>query len=518
MNAVFIILCVQALLGAIDNLWHHELQARLPQRTSARHELALHAVREACYGCVFLALAWFEWRGALALVLAGLLAVELVATLADFAEEDRTRRLPPLERQLHTLLCVLYGLFAGVLAPVLAGWARQATALAFTPHGWVSWLLSGFGLVVLAWALRNVIAVRALGREAARAQPALPQMPSHLVAPAVLVAGATGFIGRALVARLHHEGRRVIVLSRDLQQARALFPRGVWVVDRLDDIPAETRIDAVVNLAGARVLGLPWTAARRRVLLGSRTGVASDLLVLMRRLLQPPRVLVAASAVGYYGAAPDLCTEDTLPRPAEFQSVLCAAVEHDARRAEVLGVRVVRLRFGIVLGRGDGAWPMLAFAARLGLGAVLGGGRQPAPWIHLEDALGLIRHALVRADMTGAVNAVAPDLPPQSRFAQAMAASFGRKARLHVPAAPMRLLMGEMSTLLLDGQRAVPRAALAAGYVFRFPQLEAAFADLAGRPTSDRAAWDMRTPGADPESAPTKTSGGVHARSGLHRQ
>lgn len=509
MNTVFIILCVQALLGAIDNLWHHELQARLPQRASARHELALHAVREACYGCVFLGLAWFEWRGALALLPALLLAAELAATLADFAEEDRTRRLPPLERQLHTVLCVLYGLFVGVFAPVLLGWAAQGTALVPAPHGWVSWLLTGFGLAVLAWALRNVIAVRALRRAAQPARPPLPPMPAHLVPPAVLVTGATGFIGRALVARLHGEGRRVIVLSRDLQQARAMFPRGthdphaphaphtVWAVDTLDAIPSETRIDAIVNLAGARVLGLPWTAARRRVLLGSRTGVASDLLVLMRRLLQPPRVLVAASAVGYYGASADPCTEDALPRPAEFQSALCAAVEHDARRAEVLGVRVVRLRFGIVLGRGDGAWPMLALAARLGLGAVLGGGRQPVPWIHLDDALGLVRHALLRDELAGAVNAVAPDLPRQARFAQAMAASFGRRAWLRVPAAPLRLLMGEMSTLLLDGQQAVPRAALAAGYVFRHPLLDGAFADLASpmdHTRSAHAARDMPKP------------------------
>ncbi|TAL27420.1 MAG: TIGR01777 family protein [Aquabacterium sp.] len=497
MDTVFFLLCVQALLGALDNLWHHELQARLPQRASARHELALHALREALYGCVFLGLAWFEWHGAFALVPLLLLAGELAATLADFAEEDRTRRLPPFERQLHTLLCVLYGIFLAVIAPVLLGWARLQAGVVFTPHAWVSGLLSCCGVVVLAWSLRNALAVRALGRADTAAAPALPQMPSHLVAPAVLVAGATGFIGRALVARLHHEGRRVIVLSRDLQLARALFPPGVWAIDSLDAIPAETRIDAVVNLAGARVLGLPWTRARRRVLLGSRTGVASDLLVLMRRLLQPPRVLVAASAVGYYGASPGTCTEDTLPRPAEFQSALCAAVEHDARRAEVLGVRVVCLRLGLVLGRGDGAWPMLALAARLGLGAVLGDGRQPVPWIHLEDALGLVCHALARADVASAVNAVAPDLPPQSRFVQAMAASFGRRARLRLPAAPLRLLMGEMSTLLLDGQHAMPQAALAAGYVFRFPQLNAACADLAGRPArpaSSRAARDMSPP------------------------
>src|ERR1700748_2737464 len=127
MNAVFVILAVQALLGGFDNLLHHELHARLPQRASARRELALHAAREAIYGVVFLGLAWTEWHGALALLLGGLLAVEVVITLADFLEEDRSRRLPPFERVLHTVLAVTYGLFLATLAPHLAAWALQPT-------------------------------------------------------------------------------------------------------------------------------------------------------------------------------------------------------------------------------------------------------------------------------------------------------------------------------------------------------------------------------------------------------
>ena len=301
--------------------------------------------------------------------------------------------------------------------------------------------------------------------------------------PAVLVTGATGFVGQALVAGLCRDGQRVIALSRDLRQARALFGPGVRVVDTLDAIPPETRVDAIVHLAGARVLGLPWTAARRQVLLSSRVGITRQLVALMRRLAQRPRVLVSASAVGFYGAvnSGEACTEASPPRPGEFQSDLCAAIEHEAQRAEALGVRVVRLRLGVVFGRGDGAYPMQALASRLGLGAVLGSGRQPAPWVHLDDAVGLIRFALDHEGLTGAVNAVAPEAPPQAEFARSLAASFGRHAWLRMPAWPLRRLAGEMSTLLLDGQRAVPAAALAAGYAFRFPTLQAALADLAAR-------------------------------------
>ncbi|WP_218509014.1 TIGR01777 family oxidoreductase [Variovorax sp. dw_308] len=251
-----------------------------------------------------------------------------------------------------------------------------------------------------------------------------------------------------------------------------------------------TRIDAIVNLAGARVLGMPWTARRRRELLASRVDVTSALVDLMRRLQQPPRVLVSASAVGYYGTSPgdaiELLDENSPARPGEFQSDLCAAIEHEARRAEALKVRVVRMRFGVVLGRGDGAYPMLALSARMGFGAVLGSGHQPAPWIHLDDAVGMIRFAMDDDSISGPLNAVAPDTPPQARFARSLAASFGRRAWLRMPAAPLRALVGEMATILLDGQNVVPRAALAAGYAWRHPVLEDAFSNLARNPARNQ--------------------------------
>lgn len=228
---------------------------------------------------------------------------------------------------------------------------------------------------------------------------------------------------------------------------------------------------------------MPWIQAPRRQLLASRVDTTVTVVSLLRRLHKAPRVLVSASAVGFYGASPNASMEPldetALPRPGEFQSDLCAAIEHEARRAEALGVRVVRMRFGVVLGHGGGAYPMQALSARLGLGAVLGHGRQPAPWVHLADAVGLVRFAMARKTQQGPVNAVAPEAVTQATFARALAASLGRRAWLRMPGLPLRAVLGEMSTLLLDGQNAVPSAALGHGYPFVHSQLRGALAVLA---------------------------------------
>jgi uncharacterized protein len=470
------LLIFQALLGAFDNLWHHEWAARLPQQRGARRELLLHAAREALYGALFLGLAWWAWHGLFAWLVALVLAIEVVITLADFMEEDRSRRLPAFERWLHTVLTLSYGLFIGAMAPLLLQWAQQPLALVATPRGWVSGLFTLFAIGVWAWSVRNVLAARRLGR-----LPVPQVLPVARGAEAVLITGGTGFIGRALVGALRAQGRRVIVLARDARQARPQFDAGVAVVECLGAIAAETRIGAIVHLAGARVLGRPWTRARRRELLESRTQLTAELLLLVRRLEQRPQVLVAASAVGFYGVPANglCCDESAPPMPGIFQSDLCAALEHEARRGEALGLRVVRLRLGVVLGRGDGAYPAQALLARFGLAARLGRGDQGMPWIHRDDAIGLLCWALNEPGLTGAVNAVAPQACDQAAFARALAGSFGRRVHLVLPAWPLRGLLGEMSTLLLDGQTVLPTRALAAGYRFRFATLRDALQDLA---------------------------------------
>ncbi|MFZ2986932.1 TIGR01777 family oxidoreductase [Ideonella sp.] len=480
MTAVFVVLTLQALMGAFDNLWHHELSARLPQRVSARHELRLHAMREALYGFLFLTFAWVRWDGAWVALPSLLLMIEIGITAADFLEEDRSRRLPGFERVLHTLLAVSYGLLVGLLVPLFRDQALLPTGLTRVDHGAWSWFFTLAGAGVLAWSLRNALAVRHL-RAVEQGNRSPIAMPTG---PAVLVTGGTGFIGQALVRQLIRTGRRVIVLSRDAMQARATFGPNVWVVERLSDVPHETRVEAIVNLAGATVLGMPWTRRRRQQLVDSRVQTTRQVLNLIHRLGERPKVMVTASAVGFYGTPgfEQVLTEDSPARPGQFQSDLCGAIEAESGRARALGLRVVNLRLGIVLGHGGGAYPLQALAARWGLGAILGTGRQPAPWIHLDDALGLIRLALTHGPLSGPVNAVAPQALTQAEFAQALADSFGRRARLAMPAWPLRLLLGEMSELLLSGQRVEPTRALGHGYVFRHAGIRTALADLAQPP------------------------------------
>src|SRR5580704_12293046 len=165
MTPVLILILVQAVLGATDNLIHHEVEAALPSRPGARLELTLHASREAIYAVLFAGLAWLEWRGLWAFALGGLLAAEVAITLKDFLVEDRTRRLPPFERVLHTVLAIGYGAILAMLTPILIGWAAAPTALAPASHGLLSWIMSLASLGVGAWSVRNWIAVMALRRD-----------------------------------------------------------------------------------------------------------------------------------------------------------------------------------------------------------------------------------------------------------------------------------------------------------------------------------------------------------------
>lgn len=461
MTAVLILLCVQGILGAIDTLWHHEATAKLPSSPTARQELVLHGLREAVYAVIFLTLPWLRWEGWLAWVLAVLLAVEIVITMQDFLLEDRTRKLPPTERVLHTVMAIGYGGLLALLVPVLVDWSTRPTGFTVEGHGALSWAATALGVGVLVWTVRDLAAGT---RPAEHAAPA--GAPSGRT---VLVTGATGFIGSALVDRLIADGDRVVALVRDEVAARLRWPRRVMLVRGLGEIPREMRIDAIVNLAGAPVVGAPWSQARRRRLLASRVETTRAVAALVARLERKPAVVVNASATGFYGDRHDERLGEASPAGGGFMADLVRLWE--AEQAGIERGRICSLRFGMVFDWRGGPMPLLALPARFGLAAILGNGRQWAPWIHLEDALRLIETALRDTRYAGPINAVAPDLVTQGELTRALAWTFRAPQWLRVPAWPLRLLLGEMSDLFLAGQRVEPDRLRALGFQWTLPTL-----------------------------------------------
>jgi uncharacterized protein (TIGR01777 family) len=475
MNVVLWLLLGQCALGAFDSFWHHEVTERLPQKRAARRELALHAVRELLYAIVFIGLAWRIWNGVWAWVLAFILLAEVWITLADFLEEDRTRNLPRLERVVHTILAINYGVWLGVFAPHIYEWAQQPSALMSVAYGSLSWALTLAGVGVFAWSLRNSFASLKHFRPPVWVRN--PLYVGNRSGRTVLITGATGFIGSALVRKLLALGDSVVVLTRDADKATDLFGPHVRIVSSLDAIEESCRIDAIVNLAGAPILALPWLKSRRKVLLDSRIETTKAIVQLCQRLRITPRVLISGSAIGYYGVrADEECDESANPRM-EFQSELCRRWEAMARTAESLNVRVVLLRTGMVLGSG-GALPRLALPIRCFAGAVLGSGRQWVSWIHIDDMLRVIEFSLDRRGLDGPVNATAPRPQRNVEFQKALALQLSRPLWFRLPAWPMRKMTGEMSQLLLDGQRVVPHKLGVHGFRFKYPTLKSAFANL----------------------------------------
>ena len=294
----------------------------------------------------------------------------------------------------------------------------------------------------------------------------------------VLVTGATGFIGRALTRRLLERGDRVIALTRDPIKAHLILGTEPMVATRLSDLPPALRIDAVVNLAGAPIIRRPWTKARKRMLVESRIGVTRMLIDWLAGRSQRPEVLVNASAIGWYGDGGDRALDERAPVGDGFAAVLCNAWEREAASATALGLRVCRLRLGLVLGAEGGMLKGLLPAFRFGLGAMIGEGRQWLSWIHRDDAVELIVRAIADPLFSGAINATAPVPVRQAEFARSLGRVLHRPVWLRLPAAPLRAVLGERASLLLAGPRVLPRRALEIGFAFRCPEIEPALHDL----------------------------------------
>lgn len=294
----------------------------------------------------------------------------------------------------------------------------------------------------------------------------------------ILLTGGTGLIGQELCRRWAAEGHELIVLSRQPQHVARLC-HGALGIAHLEELDTDTPLHAVVNLAGAPIVDRPWTQKRRQILWDSRVGLTRSLVEWLAGLEQRPSVLISGSAVGIYGDRGDVVLdESSVVSGADFGSRLCAAWEDEARRGESLGIRVVLVRTAPVLAAGGGIVTRMKLPFQLGLGGRLGSGQQWMPWIHIDDETGLIDFLLHCQDCVGIYNACAPQTVRNADFVRALGRALNRPAILPAPASLLRLALGEMSTLLLGGQRLTPARTLACGYQFRFTQLDDALIDV----------------------------------------
>ncbi len=298
----------------------------------------------------------------------------------------------------------------------------------------------------------------------------------------VIVMGGTGMLGRALTDALLMQQHTVSIFTREPERRRGLPPTVrllQWTPQSPGAIAKHLReADVVVNLMGENIAAGRWTPARKRALVASRVETGRVLASAIRLAQPRPKVLLQASAVGYYGDRGDELVGESTPPGDDFLARLCVAWEASTATVEGLGVRRVVLRTGVVLSREGGALPRLLLPLRWGVGGPLGSGRQWVPWIHVADHVGAMIFLMTHERAEGAFNLVAPTPVTNAELTHALAQRLRRPAFFRAPAFALRLLFGEMSTVLLSSQRVLPNRLLDAGYAFRYPLLDAALDNL----------------------------------------
>lgn len=300
----------------------------------------------------------------------------------------------------------------------------------------------------------------------------------------ILVTGATGLIGRGLCRALTEEGNEVVGLSRSPEKSTRVAVRQMLKWEPQSGPPSEQALegaDAVIHLAGEPIAAHRWSDEQKRRIRDSRVLSTRNLVEGIRRMKsrRSRMALISGSAIGFYGDRGDeKLYEDSAPGRG-FMAEVCEAWESEAERAAELGVRVAQVRTGVVLSAEGGALQKMITPFKLGLGGPLGSGRQWFPWIHIDDIIGIFRHALLKA-VSGPVNGTAPEPVTNAEFTKELGRALHRPAFLPVPKFGLQALMGEMSEVLLGSQRVIPRAIIEAGYQFIHPQLALALADLLG--------------------------------------
>ncbi len=464
---------IQIFMGALDTFLHHEFREKLAWQPTARAELRLHALRNLIYAGLFMVLAWSEPRGLFAHIVLAFIILEVLITLWDFVEEDLSRKLPASERILHTLLTLNYGAILIIIMPLLLIYGRLPTEIVSKDYGVISAFLTLAALGVLLFALRDYFAARRLNLLKTSAPATLANaLKGH---KHILITGATGFIGQRVANALIESGHSVTVRTRAPEKVGKLFKTPVRIISDFNEIRDDAALDAVVNLAGEPLATGLWTQGKRAKIINSRQRMAAEIEELCERLYVPPKTLVTASAIGWYGLrGEETLTEQSQPKTC-FTHQVCDSAETAADSMARFQCRIVKLRLGLVLGLEGGMLANLLVPFEYGLGGPMGDGEHWMSWIERDDAVRLIIHALATPDLEGPVNAVAPNPVRNSAFVKALGAALNRPAILPMSAVLLKFVLGDFAKeLLLASQKVVPEKAVQSGFTFNCPTLEAA--------------------------------------------
>lgn len=474
MSVILWFLVIQGILGAFDMFYHHEFKEKLPWRKTASTEMLLHGVRNFFYSLIFFSFGWLAWHGAYAWALAAIILIEVIITLWDFVEEDRTRKLPETERVTHAILTLNYGAIIALFIPVLLEWSAAPTAFTQTNYGYLSWLMSIYAAGVFIWGIRDTargLKLRKISSANNLTFPPLSKPHQH-----ILVTGGTGFIGLRLCDHLIKEGHRVTVLTRDIHKAASLFSGRVTLLEKLDSIGADEPVDIIINLAGEKV-AQRWTEKARDEMRDSRIRLVQQLKTLIDRLEQKPYLFIQASAIGFYGISDTLeFDEESHVHPDNsFARQICTELEQEVEAIKATGIRTCVLRIGLVLEKDGGALRELLIPFDCGAGGPIGNGQQWWSWIHRDDVVGLILHLMNTQQANGIFNATAPHPVTNGAFAKALAKAMHRPSLLPMPAFMVKLLFGQMGVdVMLHGQKVLPKKTVESGYQFLYPTINQA--------------------------------------------
>lgn len=503
---------LQAILGAFDNIYHHELTERLPWRKSQRNEQLTHAIRGALYTGAFASFAGITPHGYFSTGMISLLCIEFGITLWDFVTEDKTRLLPPTERVTHAIMTLNYGALLACWLPILYQSSYLPTELVFQNYGLFS-IIHGAAIVGAGgWALRDWYSIKRLENFQ---KETLPKLNLNQPNQSVLVVGGTGLLGNYLVKCLLAEGHHVTLIARNPKKAIQLFTSDLnlnsklTILQSLDNFynPLDEKFDIIVNLAGEPIADSRWTSKRKETLSESRIQVTKKLMEFVNKLKYQPKVILSGSAIGYYGVNDGTLksiTEDNLPLEsktfsqqlvAEWENVAINIFQNNKNNDNANSndkyikynnnsnnsdnsdsTRLILARTGVVLTRDGGMLSRLLTLFEFGLGGRTGSGKQMLSWIHIDDWIYGASKCINDNTITGPVNFTAPNPVTNEEFTKALGKTLNRPTFLPAPTPILKLILGSelVNELLLTGCGVVPDKLQKKNLKFAYPDIHSA--------------------------------------------